>query len=90
MVDADIAINGGIQRCTFHNVLNRIPMMKMTKSPSGAQTATNQAVHDESTSLHDAFGAVMHGIDEIPVDLPAPDVAAAHDEGEAWLARRWS
>jgi DNA-binding transcriptional MerR regulator len=48
------------------------------------------AVDDESTKLHDAFGAVMHGLDDPPPADPSPDVAAALAEVRRWLrARGW-
>lgn len=72
--------------------LRRLRLIRALIDVGGLPVATVRntlaTIDDESTSLHDAFGAVMHGIDEIPVDPPAPDVAAAHDEVEAWLTRR--
>ncbi|MCU1398664.1 MAG: MerR family transcriptional regulator [Acidimicrobiales bacterium] len=56
--------------------------------PIAAVRAALTAVDDESTSLHDAFGAVMHGLDTVPPDDPAPDIAAARREVDAWLQRR--
>jgi DNA-binding transcriptional MerR regulator len=48
------------------------------------------AVDDESTKMHDAFGAVMHGLDDPPPADPAPPVAAALAEVRRWLrARGW-
>jgi DNA-binding transcriptional MerR regulator len=49
--------------------------------------AVLRAVDDETTTLHDAFGAVMHALDELgqPVDA---DVAATEAEVRDWLARR--
>ncbi|WP_092808100.1 MerR family transcriptional regulator [Rhodococcus globerulus] len=52
--------------------------------------ATLAAMEDETTPMHDAFGAVMHGLDEIPTDNPSADIGAAYDEVQAWLkARNW-
>lgn len=52
--------------------------------------ATLAATEDEATPMHDAFGAVMHGLDEIPTDTPATDIGAAYDEVRAWLkVRNW-
>ncbi|MGG7099735.1 MerR family transcriptional regulator [Rhodococcus sp. 24CO] len=48
------------------------------------------ATEDETTPMHDAFGAVMHGLDELPTDDASTDIAAAYDEVQAWLeARNW-
>jgi len=48
------------------------------------------AVDDESTKMHDAFGAVMHGLADAPLEEPSPDVAAALTEVRRWLrARGW-
>jgi len=48
------------------------------------------AVDDESTKMHDAFGAVMHGLDDPPPEEPTPDVAATLVEVRRWLrARGW-
>jgi DNA-binding transcriptional MerR regulator len=48
------------------------------------------AVDDESTKMHDAFGAVMHGLSEPPPAEPSRDVAAALAEVRRWLrARGW-
>ncbi|ORI18418.1 MerR family transcriptional regulator [Rhodococcus sp. 1168] len=48
--------------------------------------ATLAAVDDESTSLHDAFGSVMHGLDKPPPDNEAAEVAAAYREVQEWLS----
>lgn len=49
------------------------------------------AVDDESASLHDAFGAVMHGLDTPAANAPPDDVAAAETEVGQWLeARGWA
>ncbi|MGA9873095.1 MAG: MerR family transcriptional regulator [Rhodococcus sp. (in: high G+C Gram-positive bacteria)] len=51
---------------------------------------TLAAVDDESTPMHDAFGAVMHGLDELTAHDAPDDVAAAYVEVQAWLeARGW-
>lgn len=48
------------------------------------------AVEDVSASMHDAFGAVMHGLDELPATDDDSEVAAAYEEVQAWLtARDW-
>jgi len=48
------------------------------------------AVDDETTKMHDAFGAVMHGLDDPPPAKPSPEVAAALSEVRRWLrARGW-
>ena len=53
--------------------------------------ATVAAIEDESAPLHEAFGAVMHGLDESPSEPQPDDVAAAQDEVQQWLeARLWS
>lgn len=47
---------------------------------------TLTAVDDEAVPLHDAFGAVMHGLDSVPETEPDP-----LDEVRTWLHRRgWS
>ncbi|ORI15835.1 MerR family transcriptional regulator [Rhodococcus sp. 1163] len=52
--------------------------------------ATLAAVDDETTSLHDAFGAVMHGLDEAPPENEDNEVATAYREVQEWLsARDW-
>lgn len=52
--------------------------------------ATLAAVDDEPAPMHDAFGAVMHGLDEVPTDSAA-DVESAYDEVQEWLtARGWT
>ncbi len=52
--------------------------------------ATLAAVDEESTSLHDAFGAVMHGLDEPPPENDVVEVATAYREVQEWLsARDW-
>lgn len=52
--------------------------------------ATLAAVEDESTSMHDAFGAVMHGLDELPAEDEPVDVTTAYAEVQTWLsARDW-
>lgn len=52
--------------------------------------ATLAAVDDESTSLHDAFGAVMHGLDEPLPENEDTEVATAYREVQEWLsARDW-
>lgn len=52
--------------------------------------ATLAAVEDESLSMHDAFGAVMQGIDQLPADNEQVDVTTAYGEVQAWLsARDW-
>lgn len=50
--------------------------------------ATLAAVEDESTSMHDAFGAVMHGLDELPAEDEPVDVTTAYGEVQAWLSSR--
>lgn len=52
--------------------------------------ATLAAVEDESIPIHDAFGTVMHGLDEaIPEQVPG-DIVAAYEEVKAWLnGRNW-
>ena len=48
------------------------------------------AVDDETTKMHDAFGAVMHGLADPPPVEPSPDVAAALTEVRRWVrARGW-
>ena len=48
------------------------------------------AVDDETTKMHDAFGAVMHGLDDPPPTDPSPEVASALNEVRKWLrARGW-
>lgn len=48
-------------------------------------------IENESASLHDAFGTVMHGLDQSSSPAESDDVAAAHDEVQEWLeARSWS
>ena len=56
--------------------------------PITAVRATLSAVDDDSTSLHDAFGAVMHGLDAVPPDDAIPEIAAARREVDTWLRRR--
>ena len=52
--------------------------------------ATVAAIENESTPLHEAFGAVMHGLDESPSELQPDDVAAAQAEVQQWLkVRSW-
>ncbi|CCQ16781.1 Transcriptional regulator, MerR family [Rhodococcus sp. AW25M09] len=46
------------------------------------------AVDDDSTSMHDTFGAVMHGLDKVQPGEDDADVLAAYDEVQAWLASR--
>lgn len=59
--------------------------------PLATVRATVAAIEDDSSSLHDAFGTVMHGLDQSPSGSPPDDVAAAHDEVRQWLeARSWS
>ena len=50
--------------------------------------ATLAAVDDEATPMHDAFGAVMHGLDEVPVGDRPDDVDAAYGEVQAWMSSR--
>ncbi|NMM91547.1 MerR family transcriptional regulator [Rhodococcus sp. SRB_17] len=53
--------------------------------------ATLAAVDDGSTALHDAFGAVMHGLDDLPSEAESADVATAYAEVQNWLsARGWN
>lgn len=46
------------------------------------------AVDDHDTSLHDAFGEVMHGLGEPPATEPPERMATALREVHAWIARR--
>ncbi|MFI7166326.1 MerR family transcriptional regulator [Rhodococcus erythropolis] len=50
--------------------------------------ATLAAVDDESTPMHDAFGAVMHGLDEVPTETVSTDIQTAYDEVQEWLSSR--
>ncbi|PBC41055.1 MerR family transcriptional regulator [Rhodococcus sp. ACPA4] len=50
--------------------------------------ATLAAMEDETAPMHDAFGAVMHGLDEIPTGDLSADVMAAYDEVQVWLRHR--
>ena len=46
------------------------------------------AVDDDSTVMHDAFGAVMHGLGDPPPSDLSPEIAAALTEVRRWLRRR--
>ena len=50
--------------------------------------ATLAAVDDESTPMHDAFGAVLHGLDEVPTETVSTDIQTAYDEVQEWLSSR--
>ncbi|MDJ0362396.1 MerR family transcriptional regulator [Rhodococcus sp. H29-C3] len=50
--------------------------------------ATLAAVEDDSTSIHDAFGAVMHGLDQLPDEDEPVEVKTAYGEVQTWLADR--
>ncbi|MQP33625.1 MerR family transcriptional regulator [Rhodococcus erythropolis] len=50
--------------------------------------ATLAEVDDESTPMHDAFGAVMHGLDEAPTETASTDIQTAYDEVQEWLSSR--
>lgn len=50
--------------------------------------ATLAAVDDESTPMHDAFGAVMHGLDEVPADTRPTNIETAYNEVQEWLSSR--
>ncbi|MDV8009472.1 MerR family transcriptional regulator [Rhodococcus sp. IEGM 1318] len=50
--------------------------------------ATLAAVDDESTPVHDAFGAVMHGLDEVSADTRPTNIEAAYSEVQEWLSSR--
>ena len=38
--------------------------------------------------MHDAFGAVMHGLDEAPTETVSTDIQTAYDEVQEWLSSR--
>jgi DNA-binding transcriptional MerR regulator len=74
--------------------LRRLRLVRALIEVGGLQLATVRAtvaaIEDDSTSLHDAFGTVMHGLDQTPAQAPADDVATAHEEVREWLrARSW-
>ncbi|MBT1258295.1 MerR family transcriptional regulator [Rhodococcus erythropolis] len=50
--------------------------------------ATLAEVDDESTPMHDAFGAVMHGLDEAPTETRTTDIQTVYDEVQEWLSSR--
>lgn len=75
--------------------LRRLRLVRALIEVGGLQLATVRAtvaaIENESASLHDAFGTVMHGLDQSPSESQPDDVVAAHDEVEEWLeARSWS
>lgn len=66
-------------------------MTEIGKLPLARVRATLAAVDDDTVTLHDTFGAVMHGLDDLPADHDNdPDLIAAQGEITAWMnARRW-
>jgi DNA-binding transcriptional MerR regulator len=72
--------------------LRRLRLVRALIEVGGLQVAnvraTVAAVEDDSTPLHDAFGAVMHGLDETPARPEPDDVANAGAEVDRWLEQR--
>ncbi|MBM7415486.1 MULTISPECIES: MerR family transcriptional regulator [Nocardiaceae] len=66
-------------------------MIEIGELPLARVRAVLAAVDDDTVTLHDAFGAVMHGLDDLPdAHDTDPDLAAAHHEVIAWMTdRHW-
>ncbi|MBY6540367.1 MerR family transcriptional regulator [Rhodococcus sp. BP-349] len=66
-------------------------MTEIGELPLARVRATLAAVDDDTVTLHDTFGAVMHGLDDLPATHDRdPDLITAHDEVTAWLTdRHW-
>lgn len=59
--------------------------------PIASVRAVLEAVDSDTTSLHDAFGSVMHALDAAPPTDMDAELAAARNQVLAWLrARKWS
>ena len=64
-------------------------MTEIGELPLARVRATLAAVDDDTVTLHDTFGAVMHGLDDgLDPHGADPDLTAAHDEVTAWLTER--
>ncbi len=59
--------------------------------PIASVRAVLEAIDSGSTSLHDAFGSVMHALEPAPLTDSKSEIAAARKAVLAWLrARQWS
>ncbi|MBP1054869.1 MerR family transcriptional regulator [Rhodococcus qingshengii] len=90
-------LTGGVQTATNQAVyseqhIRRLRLIRSLIDIGGLSIshvrATLAAVDDESTPMHDAFGAVMHGLDEAPTETVSTDIQTAYDEVQEWLSSR--
>lgn len=90
-------LTGGVQTATNQAVyseqhIRRLRLIRSLIDIGGLSIshvrATLAAVDDESTPMRDAFGAVMHGLDEVPTETVSTDIQTAYDEVQEWLSSR--
>ncbi|MGJ9413831.1 MerR family transcriptional regulator [Aeromicrobium sp. CF4.19] len=75
--------------------LRRLRLVRALIDIGGLQIAQVRAtlgvVDDDSAPLHEAFGAVMTGLAELPSSPPPDDVAVAEVDVDTWLeSRSWT
>ena len=90
-------LTGGVQTATNQAVyseqhIQRLRLIRSLIDIGGLSIshvrAALAAVDDESMPMHGAFGAVMHGLDEVPTDNRTTDIETAYGEVREWLSSK--